>query len=154
MKSLGDLVKKLERMANDVDKKAMEAQEKTAQQIWEDVIENAPLKTGEYISSIEIEGPIKEGNSIKTFIGSGLQVGPAKSTGKTYNLGYLLEHGTRPHDIYPIDSNYLVFTIDGKTIFTKHVWHPGTIAQPHYAIALEKNKKLFKDNIKLAWREK
>ena len=160
MKSLDDLAKKLERMANDVDKRVMEAQEKTAQQIWEDVIENAPEATGNYISSIEIEGPIKEGNSIKSFVGSGLQVGPTKSKGKSYNLGYLLEHGTNPHHIYPVESEFLVFPVldkntgEEKTIFTKHVWHPGTAEQPHYAIALQKNKKLFKDNIKLAWREK
>ena len=29
--------------------------------------------------------------SIETFIGSDLMVGPAKSTGKSYNLGYLLD---------------------------------------------------------------
>lgn len=160
MKSLDDLVKKLEKMANDVDKRVMEAQEKTAQQIWEDVIENAPEATGNYISSIEIEGPIKEGNSIKSFVGSGLQVGPTKWTGGNYyNLGYLLEHGTFEHAIpNAFNKGFYYGYTDEKGIFHKGTldkdWHPGTIAQPHYAIALQKNKKLFKDNIKLAWREK
>ena len=154
MKSLEALAEKFENISKNIDNNIMKAQEKTAQQIWADVINLAPLKTGEYISSIEIEGPEKVDDKIKTFVGSGLTVGPTLSEGKRYNLGFLLEHGTRPHDIYPVNSNYLVFDINGKTIFTKHVFHPGTISQPHYAIAIQKNKKLFRNNIKLSWREK
>ena len=153
MKSLDDLVKRFEQWQKNIDNNIMDAQRQTAQQIWEDVITYAPVKTGEYIASIDIDGPTKEENEIKTFIGSDLTV-EAKSTNKSYNLGYLLEHGTMPHDIYPVDSNYLVFEIDGKTIFTKHVFHPGTTAQPHYRLALEKNRKLYKDNIRRTWRSK
>lgn len=155
MKTFDDLSKVFEKMARNIDKKVMEAQEKTALQIYEDVITNAPVgDTGNYIESIRIEGPKEENGVISTFIGSALMVGPTKSKGKSYNLGYLLEHGTNPHDIYPVDSEFLVFDIDGKTIFTKHVWHPGTAEQPHYSLAIQKNKKFYKDNIKLSWRKR
>lgn len=161
MKSLNDLAKFLENKANNIDKKVMEAQRKTALQVYQDVITDAPIgETGNYVASINIEEPVNENGVIKSFVGSGLMVGPTKSKGKSYNLGYLLEHGTSPHDIYPVESEFLVFPVidketgEEKTIFTKHVWHPGTAEQPHYAIAIQKNKKLYKDNIRLAWREK
>jgi len=155
MKTLDDLAKLLEEKANNIERKMMEAQEKTALQIYQDVITDAPVgATGNYVESIDIEGPTNENGVIKSFVGSGLMVGPTKSKGKSYNLGYLLETGTNPHDIYPVESEFLVFDIDGKTIFTKHVWHPGTTAQPHYATAIQKNKKFYKNNIRKAWRGK
>ena len=154
MKSLDDLVKRFEKWSKDIDKQVMEAQEKTAQQIWEDVIDNAPIKTGDYIASITIEGPSQVDGSISTFIGSDLMVGPAKSTDKSYNLGYLLEHGTLPHAIpnafdwgriYGFDSEQYARTL-------RYNWHPGMYAHPHYQLALVKNKKLYKDNIRIGWR--
>lgn len=155
MKSLDDLVKKLEKWQKDIDNEVMEAQRKTAEQIWEDVIDYAPVKTGKYIDSIKIEEPIKESNTISTFIGSDLMV-DAKSTNKSYNLGYLLEHGTLPHaipnafdwgNIFGFDSEQYARTL-------RYNWHPGMYAHPHYRMSLVKNKKLYKDNIRQAWRSK
>lgn len=37
-----------------------------------------------------------------------------------------LEEGTGPHDIFPVNKRFLKFTKDGKTIFSKHVHHPGS----------------------------
>lgn len=154
MKTLDDLVKRFEQWSKDIDNQIMDVQRETAQNIWEDVIANAPINTGNYIRSIEIEGPVKEGNEIKTFIGSGLTV--ESKEGKQYNLGYLIEHGTLPHAIpnafnwgekYGYDSEQYARTL-------RYNWHPGTYANPHYRIALEKNRKLYKDNIKRAWRSK
>ena len=169
MKTLDDLVKFLDKKAKDIDKKVAEAQEKTAQQIWEDVIENAPVGNGDYISSIQIDETQINDGVISTFIGSDLQVGPTiwgsvqgsknNPQGSTYNLGYLLEHGTFEHAIPNAFGYgfYYGFT-DKSGKFHKGTlddnWHPGSTARPHYSLAIEKNKKLFKDNIKLAWREK
>lgn len=155
MKSIDDLVKRFEKWQKDIDNEVMEAQEKTAQQIWEDVITYAPVKTGEYISSINIDGPTKEGNEIKTFIGSDLTV-EAKSTNKSYNLGYLLEHGTLPHAIPNAFNWGVIYGFDSpqyaRTL--QYNWHPGMYANPHYRMALEKNRKLYKDNIRQTWRSK
>lgn len=158
MKSLDDLIKKFEKWQKDIDNEVMEAQEKTSQQVWEDVISYAPVKTGEYISSIQIDRPVKDGNEIKTFIGSDLQVGPTKWTGgKMYNLGYLLENGTFEHAIpNAFGRGFTYGYTDAMGRYHKGTldkdWHPGTLAQPHYSLALEKNRKLYKDNIKISWR--
>lgn len=155
MKSLDDLVKRFEQWQKNIDNNIMDAQRQTAQQIWADVITYAPVKTGEYITSIDIDGPTKENNTISTFIGSDLTV-EAKSTNKSYNLGYLLEHGTLPHaipnafdwgNIYGFDSEQYARTL-------QYNWHPGMYANPHYRLALEKNRKLYKDNIRRTWRSK
>ena len=37
-----------------------------------------------------------------------------------------LEEGTGPHDIYPVNKKFLKFNVGGKTIFSKHVRHPGS----------------------------
>ena len=154
MKSIDDLVKKFEQWQKDIDNEIMDAQRTTAQQIWEDVIAYAPVKTGDYVASIDIEGPTKEDNTISTFIGSDLIV--SSKEGKDYNLGYLIEHGTLPHaipnafnwgEIYGYDSEQYARTL-------RYNWHPGTYANPHYRLALEKNRKLYKDNIRRAWRSK
>ena len=153
MKTLDDLSKKLEQWQKNIDDEIMDAQQRTAEQIWQDVVDNAPVKTGQYIDSIHIEGPEKKGNEISTFVGSGLVV-EAKSNGNRYNLGYLLEHGTLPHaipnafdwgNIYGFDSEQYARTL-------QDTWHPGMYANPVYRMALVKNKKFYKDSIKRAWR--
>lgn len=160
MKSFNDLADKFEKMAQNIDKKMIEANEKTAQQVWEDVIENAPMGTGAYIESIQIYPTEIKDNKITTFIGSNLTVGPTKWTGGAeYNLGYLLENGTFEHAIpNAFGKGFYYGYIDANGRFHKGTldkdWHPGSVAIPHYSIALIKNKKLFKDNIKLAWRDK
>ena len=89
-----------------------------------------------------------------------MQVGPTKWTGgKVYNLGYLLENGTFEHAIpNAFGRGFTYGYTDTMGRYHKGTldkdWHPGTIAQPHYALALEKNRKLYKDNIKVAWRSK
>lgn len=155
MKSLDDLVKQFEQWQKNIDDEVMEAQRETAQKIWEDVILYAPVKTGNYVSSITIDEPIKEENTISTFIGSDLSV-EAKSTNKTYNLGYLLEHGTLPHAIPNAFNWGVIYGFDSpqyaRTL--RYNWHPGMYANPHYRMALEKNRKLYKDNIRRTWRSK
>lgn len=39
-------------------------------------------------------------------------------------FGYV-DQGTEPHEILPVNSPVLVFNIDGETIFTTRVFHPG-----------------------------
>jgi len=160
MKTIDELADFFKEWGKNIDKRLMDAQQETAQKIWEDVIEYAPYKSGDYVASIQVDETIKEGNTISTFIGSDLCVGPTKWTGgKIYNLGYLLENGTFEHAIPNAFGKgfYYGFT-DSKGVFHKGTldkdWHPGAIAQPHYALALEKNRKLYKDNIQIGWRPK
>lgn len=152
MKQLKDLSSDIKKLQKKVESNLEIANRKTAESIWEDVVENAPVKSGEYISSIKIGATEKTNKSYKTFIGSDLIVGPAKSTGKSYNLGFLLETGTDPHAIpnafnwgviYGTDSEQYKRTLDPN-------WHPGTVAQPHYNPALLKNEEVHKKNIREA----
>lgn len=169
MKSLDDLVIRLNKWQKNINNNVMEKQHETAEIIKSDIISYAPHKSGEYINSIDVDETNIKGNIITTIIGSDLLVGPTiwgnfegignNPAGTYYNLGYLLEHGTLEHAI-PNAWNkgfYYGFT-DAKGKFHKGTldrnWHPGTVAIPHYSLALIKNKKLYKDNIKLAWRMK
>ena len=155
MKNIKDLADYLEQKQEEFVKNVMEAQRETAEQIWADVIDNAPYKNGDYVSSIQIDPTEVNTSTIKTFIGSDLIVGPAISTGKSYNLGYLLENGTLHHAIPNAFNWGVIYGYESEQYLrtTQDDWHPGSIAIPHYSLALEKNKKLYKDNIRLAWRK-
>jgi HK97 gp10 family phage protein len=51
--------------------------------------------------------------------------------------GYV-EFGTRPHEIRPKNpKGYLVFKMNGKTVYTRLVHHPGTQPQPYVRPAFE-----------------
>ena len=158
MKSFSFLADKLEEMANKIDERVEKKLIKTADQICEDVKSYAP-GNGTYRESIKVYPIEKTNDGMKVFIGSNMIVGPTKWTGgRTYNLGYLLEHGTFEHAIPNAFGwgFYYGFT-DRNGRFHKGTldkdWHPGSIAIPHYSLALEKNKKLIKDSIKETWRQ-
>lgn len=155
MKTLNNLADFIEKKANNIDKLVARVQEKVAEKTCNDIKELAP-GNGPYRESIKVYPTEIQNNVITTFVGSDMMVGPAKVNGNSYNLGYLLEHGTLEHAIpnafnwgviYGFDSPQYARTLEKD-------WHPGSIAIPHYAIALEKNKKFYKDNIHYAWRDK
>lgn len=131
----------------------VKAQKDTAEVIWEDIIANAPYKTGEYVSSIKIGETTNDGNKITTSVYTDATV-TAKASGNTYNLGQLLEEGTSPHDIYPVDSSVLSWIdSNGERRFATYVHHPGTVSQPHFLPALNKNRALYMENIRKAVKE-
>lgn len=159
MRSFEYLANKLDKWADKFDEKTEKGLLKTAETIQQDIKMYAPMNTGAYRDSIEIFPIERTPESVKVFIGSNLTVGPTKWTGgRRYNLGYLLEHGTTEHAIPNAFGLgfYYGFT-DKHGRFHKGTldkdWHPGSIAIPHYSLALEKNKKLLKDNIREAWRQ-
>lgn len=41
-----------------------------------------------------------------------------------------VHEGSRPHKIVPKKASALKFTIGGRTVFARSVWHPGTTANP------------------------
>lgn len=158
MKTLNNLADFLEKKADNIDKVFVKINDIVAKKVYNDIIQNAPMGKRVYRASIKIYPTTIENSRITTFIGSDLLVGPTKWTGgNVYNLGYLLEHGTFEHAIPNAWGKgfYYGYT-DEKGVFHKGTldkdWHPGSIAQPHYQIALEKNKKFYKDNIKISWR--
>lgn len=151
MKNIRSINVDLDKYTNNVINNLAKAQRNTAENIWESLSENANMDTGAFISSIKIEDTQITEERIKTFIGSDLQV--VDSNGQSYNLGFLLENGTMPHTIVPVNGEYLVFEKDGKTIFTKLVHHPGMRAYNNYKNALNSNLSTYKANIKKAMRD-
>lgn len=151
MKDISKLSAYLHKFTDQVIENVVKAQSETARQVWEDVVNTAPMDTGGYVSSIKVSQTEKKGNTITTEIYTDATV--STLGGATYNLGYLLENGTSPHLIEPVNSNVLHFQIGGEDIFTKRVHHPGTIAQPHFQPALDKNRQTYLENIRKAVKE-
>lgn len=57
------------------------------------------------------------------------------------NFFDFLEYGTKPHDIYPRNAKALKFEVEGQTIFSKHVRHPGTRPYKPFGLAVEENRE-------------
>jgi HK97 gp10 family phage protein len=70
----------------------------------------------------------------------------ALSTGRTYNLGLILEMGSAAHDISPVLADVLFWT-GGKFGAGPHfavlVHHPGTRPQPHFRPAMHDLREKF-----------
>lgn len=77
--------------------------------------DRTPRKTGETAKSWTIHY-YKSGDSVTW------EISP---DGKEDIVTYL-EFGTKPHVIAPDRGGVLVFEIEGKTIFARYVFHPGT----------------------------
>ena len=119
MKSIDRLSVDILNFGNRAVDNIVKAQRDTAETIWEDVIANAPYKTGEYISSIKVGDTTQSGYTINTTVYTDATV-IAKASGKSYNLGQLLEEGTMPHEIYPVESSVLRWIdVNGEVRFAK-----------------------------------
>ena len=148
MKLISQLSIDLERASKKVIDNLIQAQQDAAKDIWNEVVSTAPMKTGGFITSIEVSPTTRENDTIKTLIGSKLTV--TSLEGKSYNLGKLLETGTMPHKIVAVNARVLT---DGENFFGKEVNHPGTRAYNFYQNALNKNKTNYKKRIKQAVKE-
>lgn len=117
----------------------------SANQILAEMESRVPVKTGRLRGSLGI------------VVGTDrVTIGPNESIAPY--AGYV-EFGTKPHDIKPKPGNkYLVFQVNGKTIYARKVHHPGTKPQPYVApafmawvdslgtMAAEANVKVIKSN--------
>jgi hypothetical protein len=52
----------------------------------------------------------------------------------------VVEYGTTPHEIRPVNGGVLAFEVAGKMIFTPLVHHPGTRANPFMKRALDETR--------------
>lgn len=166
MKKIAQLEVDFDKFSKNVVKKLMEAEKNTAESIWNDVVANAPMDTGEYVSSISVDDPIYKKNTIKTVIGSDLK------TEDGYFLGRMLENGTGIYALEEhigktktfIQSGYRYWylpvekapkelgtpiTIYGKQYYVMH----GQPARPHFIPAYNSNVRIRKENIMKALRE-
>lgn len=147
---MNKLTLKLKKVEQNMIKHLVEAQRETANIVCEDVKKLAPKNTGRYANSIKVSETIITDGVITTKVYTDAKV--VSSSGKEYNLGYLLETGTSPHIIEPVNAKALHFVIDGQDIFVKRVQHPGTVAQPHFSLAKDMNRLVYKQKINNAIR--
>lgn len=59
-----------------------------------------------------------------------------------------VEFGSRPHIITADSADVLTFTVNGQTVYTESVSHPGTEAQPFLRPALEGQRDNFRRRLK------
>lgn len=146
-------------------KQLVESQRETARQIWEDVIQYAPAKSGEYISSIKISDTEVNSDSIKTSVYTDL-------TSDGYAVGRMIENGTGIYALEPhightktfIESGYQYWFVPVKSvnraIGRKIVINGNEFyvayaqpAKPHFRPALNKNINNYKKNTGKALKE-
>ena len=155
MKNIESLSVDLKNFGDKVIQNLINAQRDTANQIREDAYNMAPVDTGKYRESIKVSETTYDGSTIKTSVYTDATV-TALASGNTYNLGKLLEEGTSPHEIRAVNAGGLfwgAYDDNGKPIIVKSVQHPGTVSQPHFIPALNKNRALYKSNISKAIKE-
>ena len=155
MKNISSLSVDISKYCDKVIDNLIKAQRDTAYVIQQDAKSLAPSDTGKYKDTIELSETKYDGNTITTSVYTDATV-TAKATGKTYNLGRLLEEGTSPHEIRAVEKEGLFwgkYDENGNPIIVKKVLHPGMVAQPHFIPALQKNIALYKSNIAKALKE-
>lgn len=148
MKDIKLLKSDLRKMANNVKRELVKAQRETAEAIKNDAQIMAP-GNGAYSESIMVRKTIVDGDNISTNISTKAVTAVAISTGKQYNLGFLLETGTNPHAIPNAFDWGRIYGYDSdmyKRTLAKD-WHPGFVSMPHFIPALNKNKALYRRKI-------
>ncbi len=112
-----------------------------------DARSKAPKDTGAYAKSIRV---LSKGKGWR-FVGSDIKL-TALGTGKSYNLGWILEFGSKAHIIRPVVSSVLFWT-GGKYgaggHFGLEVHHPGTSPYPHFEPAKLQLQKAFPNMFKI-----
>ena len=155
MKTINELSVYLDKFTQDTIKKVTEAQRETAQNICEEVIENAPIRSGRYISSIEIGETEVKNDSIMTSIFTELSANWPKHP--SVPLAALLEWGTGPigqgsnncQHGYPYRQTQWTYF---DTYLAHFVTTYGQTAKPHFLPALYSNRQTYIDNIRKALR--
>nr|DAN73435.1 MAG TPA: putative tail-component [Caudoviricetes sp.] len=131
----------------------VDAVDETIKIIWDDVVENAPVRSGVYVSSIKITSPEIENEIIKAKVFSDLLVGGDNPKWAKVPLSALLEWGTgivgQNSNTYPHGYGYRLtpwcYYDQYLHIF---VTTTGMIARPHFYPALVNNRETFINEIR------
>lgn len=102
-------------------RKAMETSLRTfAQEIYAEVVRRTPGNTIRYQWRIEYK-------YAQRFLGKVIYEIDIKNNPENNDVLLFLEGGTEPHEIFAVNYEWMRFywPVVNKTIFTKHVYHPG-----------------------------
>lgn len=132
------------------------AHRKTVEKIWEDIIDSAPIKTGNYISSIEISDTKYENGCISTEIYTTLKVGGDNPKWENVLLAHFINWGTGPlgesTNFYPHEYPYTTDKPWNEETWIQYrmtgTW--GMRANPHFYLSLQKNTDNYLKNLKEA----
>lgn len=155
MKSIDRLSEELNVWTKKLEQKLIKAQQDTAKQVFNDVLNNTPIRTGVYATSIKIgETEVKDG-TITTSVFSDLLVGGPNPKWAKVPLGALIEWGTGIEgsntNTYPHGYGYrLTPWCYYDEYYHMYVTTTGMIARPHFQPALLKNKEVYIENIRKA----
>lgn len=106
-------------------------------------------------------GKMIEKSKMKQHWGPGRGGGGANRVGPfgEYTLLEVLEYGSRPHRIFPVNGSFLAFEVDGETVFAKNVHHPGTVpygmvrrGKAKLALLLKLHTKKWANKIRKAYK--
>lgn len=166
MKNIKDLNKDLNEFKKKLGANLMKAQEKTAEQIKQDVIKHFGHSSGEYANSIQKNDTRIENETIKTEIYTDLK------SKDGYFIGRMIENGTGIYALEPHIGHTNTFKTSGyqywyvpadeverpigKVVLINDMEFYIVKAQkpkPHWKPALEENIETYKEKIKKAIKE-
>ena len=138
--------------------KLINAQRNTAEKVWEDIVNSSPMKSGNYVSSIQISDTENKKGIIKTSIFSDLKIGGINQKWKDVLLANLINWGTGPlgEDTNTFPHGYS-YTIDHPWNYETQIQYEltgtwGMEATPHFYDSLEKNVSTYKENIRKCFK--
>lgn len=158
MKHISKLSVDLSNKLRNKQKDLIEAQRNAAKKIWEDVIEDAPIRSGRYVASIQISDTKVTDEKISTSIFSDLKVGGDNPRWSNVPLACLLEWGTGIEGAITNTFNHgyryrLTPWTYYDTYLHMYVTTEGMIARPHFLPSLNKNKEYYLEQIKEAMKK-
>ena len=159
MKSIDKLSKTIFKWSEGLEIKLIDAQQKTAKKICEDVVSLAPTRSGVYVSSIQVGDTESSNGIIRTSIFSDLLVGGDNPKWANVPLGALLEWGTgikgASSNTYPHGYGYrLTPWCYYDEYLHMFVTTDGMMARPHFQPSLLKNRQFYLKEIRKAMRQK
>ena len=153
MKRMEQFQVDIEKFSNNMIKRVAEAQQTACQKICKDIKKGAPVKTGNYRDSIQVTKTYIVNNRMVTRIYSNVVLySDTNNTWWGVPLRRIIEYGTKPHFIKPHKPNGVLRweDDDGTVHFAKYVWHPGTVANPHWSNAILRNREYYRKTIRKA----
>ncbi len=134
--------------------KIKEVQREVAKEAWAEVIANAPLKSGDYITSIQVSDTTEQDGVIRTAVYSDKLVGGEIPKWQNVPLSAFLEWGTGPlgqgsntyQHGYPYTTDAPWNAYAEYQFLTTGTW--GMVARPHFYPALQKYAPVFVNKMK------
>lgn len=120
---LTSLINDLEQAGRLIDNRADKLLDNYAQEVQAQAQAKVPRDTGKLSNSITVQRPSQLVRIIGPTVPYGVYV--------EFGTGSRGEFPGKPYEIKPKNKPYLIFQLNGKTVYAKKVTHPGIKAQPY-----------------------